>query len=269
MIGLFDSGYGGLTILKAIRKKLPQYKYIYLGDNARCPYGSKKAPEIYKHTKEGVRFLFNKGARLIIIACNSASAEALRKIQQGYLPKAYPKRRVLGVLIPASEFIENTKDKNLRIGVIGTCATIRSGAYTREIKKINPKAKVFGLACPLLVPIIENQLLDEQESEIILKRYLGLICKKKINYLILGCTHYPVLYKKIRKILPKTIKIINPPDIVAEKLERYLKKHKNLVQRSKYMDQFVFYTTGDADKFKKFANEILNYKIRKAIKINL
>ncbi|MHB8904195.1 MAG: glutamate racemase, partial [Patescibacteria group bacterium] len=185
LIGVFDSGLGGLTVLKKFLIGLPGYHYLYLGDTARVPYGDKSPETIYNYTIQAVEFLFKKDCNLVIIACNTASAQALRKLQQEWLPKNYPKRRVLGVIKPLAEAIsKNTTNK--RVGIIGTNATINSGAYTREINELNPKLYVYEQAAPLLVPLIEAGRINNSETRIILKSYLTTLKAKKINSLVLA-----------------------------------------------------------------------------------
>jgi glutamate racemase len=222
-IGIFDSGLGGLFILKSLVKKLPQYDYIYLGDTARLPYGNRRRQTIYRFLAEAVDFLFKKDCKLIIVACNTASSEALRKIQQQYLPKHYPDRRVLGVIIPTVEdALKNSKIK--KIGILATKATVRSGAYIREIKKIKPSVKVFQKAAPMLVPLIESSQFEKSEG--FLKKYLALLKAKRLQAIILGCTHYPILKDQIKKL--SKLKIISQDEIIPEKLRAYLAKHPQI-----------------------------------------
>jgi len=219
-IGVFDSGLGGLIILKALVKALPKYDYIYLGDTQRVPYGNRSPEAIYKFLEEAVDYLFKQNCGLIIVACNTASAEALRKIQQEYLPCHYPKRRVLGIIIPTIE--EALKDKNIkRIGILATQGAVNSGAYIREIKKANPNIKVYQQAAPLLVPLIENDGI--KWSKPIIEEYLRPLLQKKVDAIILGCTHYPILKRKIRKA--SGVKVISQDEIISHKLESYLKRH--------------------------------------------
>jgi glutamate racemase len=261
MIGVFDSGYGGLTILKAFIKKLPEYDYIYLGDSARTPYGNKSQETIYKYTEQAVDFLFKKGCRLVIIACNTASAKALRKIQKNYLPRRYPGRRVLGVIIPAVEHISQSvhsrQEKPKTIALIGTRSTIESGAYGKEIKKADRTAKLYGYACPLLVPLVEENWLKFPETDQILRRYLAPIQRKNPDYLILGCTHYPFLYGKILKITRNKIKVINPPAIVAGSLKNYLRRHQEIEKILSKQKKVILYTTDEKEKFEIFAVKYL------------
>ncbi len=198
-IGIFDSGFGGIQILKHIVKELPEYDYIYLGDTARVPYGNRSQEIIYEFSIQAVDFLFEKGCQLIIFACNTASSKALRKIQREYLPKKYPGRKVLGVIVPASEAAV-LKTKNKRIGVIGTQATVNSKAFKRELNKLDPKIKVFQKACPLLVSMVEAGEHSSKKTKVILGKYLKPLIDKKIDTLILGCTHYGIMEREIKKI---------------------------------------------------------------------
>ena len=222
-IGVFDSGLGGLFILKAITKALPRYDFVYLGDTKRVPYGNRSRATVYKFLRQGVEFLFDQNCELIIVACNTASAEALRKIQREYLPEHFPSRRVLGVIIPTVE--EALKAKNLRkLGVLATLGTVKSRAYIREIKKINPKIEVIQEAAPLLVEYVENNGTDK--IDLALKKYLRPLLAKKVEGIILGCTHYPILKKQIRHLTK--VPIICQDEFIGKKLAHYLKKHSEI-----------------------------------------
>lgn len=278
-IGIFDSGFGGLEVLKHIVKKLPRYDYLYLGDTARTPYGSRSQEVIFNFTLQAVNFLFKQGCPLVILACNTASAEALRKIQQNYLKNNYPKRRVLGVVIPAAEAAKETT-KNNRVGVIATEGTVNSNSFEREIKKLNPKIKVFQQGCPLLVPIIEAGEQNSEIADLALRKYLKPLLAKKIDTLILGCTHYGILEKQIKKIVGQKIhpvksslrgaafggfnrvKVISEGKIVAEKLADYLQGHleieKNLLKTGKQ----EFLTTDLTSGFQKLAGKFFGRPIR-------
>jgi len=259
-IGVFDSGFGGLNIMKEIVLKLPKYNYIYLADTARAPYGSRSKETVYSFTKQAVEFLFKQDCQLIILACNTASALALRKIQKEYLPRYYPGKRVLGVIIPVAE--EATGDIfNNRIGVMATEATVRSESFVKELKKINPKAKVFQKACPLLVPIVEAGEDKDEILKIALKNYLFYLTKKDINALILGCTHYGLLEKNIKNFLTKDIKIFNEGKIVADKLEKYLLNHPEIEKNLKKNSKIKFFTTDLTDKFEKLGSGFFGKKI--------
>ncbi len=266
-IGVFDSGFGGLNILWGIVKKMPEYDYIYLGDTARAPYGTRSQESVYEFTRQAVDFLFKNNCELIILACNTASSEALRKIQQEYLSKYYPNKRVLGVLIPAVEEAVG-KTKNKKVGVIATEGTVNSKAFIREINKIDPKIKVFQKACPLLVPLVEVGEQDSKIADSALENYLKPLIKNKIDILILGCTHYGILEKKIRKIVGPKINIISEAKIVAEKLKDYLERHEEIENKIGKNKKIIFYTTDLTDKFKKLGSKFFGKSI-KAEKINL
>ncbi|OGE86023.1 MAG: glutamate racemase [Candidatus Doudnabacteria bacterium RIFCSPHIGHO2_02_FULL_46_11] len=222
-IGVFDSGLGGLVILKSLVKSLPEYDYIYLGDTQRVPYGNRSPETVYQFLEEAVDYLFKKDCALIIVACNTASAEALRKIQAVYLPKKYPNRRVLGVIIPTAEAAVEGKVKS--VGVLATTGTVNSKAYVREIKKLNNNIKVIQSAAPLLVPLIENDALSFSED--IIKQYLKPF--KSSQAIILGCTHYPLLKSKIKKFSGK--RIISQDEIIPEKFKNYLVRHPEMGKR--------------------------------------
>lgn len=261
MIGIFDSGVGGLTVLKSLLKHLPKNSYIYLGDNARAPYGNKTKEEIYEYTRQAVDFLFFKGCNLIVVACNTVSALALRKIQQEYLPKNYPALKVLGVIRPMAEAIARARGLK-KIGIIGTRATIKSKAYFREIKKtLNKKIGLIGKSTPLLVPLIEAGRVHEKETREILKKDLLPLKNKKIDALVLGCTHYPFLEREICQIMGKGCKIYNLGEIVAKSLKDYLERHKELALRKSARPKLKFYTTGDVEMFKVLGDRFLGKKI--------
>ncbi len=259
MIGIFDSGFGGLTIFKELIKQLPQYNYIYLGDSARAPYGNRSQELIFEFTRQAVDYLFKQGCRLIILACNTASAEALRKIQQEWLPVNYPERRVLGVIRPTAETAV-TLTKNNRIGVIGTESTICSKAFIKEIEKLNPNTKVFQQSCPLLVPIIEAGDYSWKGTDLILEKYLTPLLKHKIDTLILGCTHYPIIKNKIKKITKK-IKLVSQEEIIGLKLADYLKRHLEIEKKLGKSGKRFFLTTDLTDKFQKLGSQFFGKKI--------
>ncbi|MGB9883084.1 MAG: glutamate racemase [Microgenomates group bacterium] len=238
-IGVFDSGLGGLTILKGFLKKLPQYNYIYLGDNARVPYGNRSAQLIYQFTQEAVDFLVKKNCSLIIIACNTSTANALKKIQTEYLPKKYPQVKVLGVIRPTVEKVFEKKYQ--KIGVIATKATVNSNAFKKEIKKFLPKAIVYQQACPLLVPYIEDSEKDKRVLKLLLANYLKSI-KNKIEVLILGCTHYEIIKDQIQKEVGK-IKVISQSEIVAESLKKYLSNHPEIEKKLEKKGQVQYFLT--------------------------
>lgn len=260
MIGVFDSGFGGLTILRAFLTQIPQYDYAYLGDNARTPYGNKSQTVIYTYTRQAVEFLFARGCILVILACNTASAKALRRIQQEFLPAAYPDRRVLGVVIPLAEAgVDGSRYG--RIGVIGTRATIESGVYEQELAKLNPEIKVFGQACPLLVPLVEEDWVGKPETNMILKKYLARMKRKRIDTLILGCTHYPFLQKDIERVMGKNCRVLSGPETVSEKLADYLSRHPEMERRLSRNQTATFFTTDDPGRFKSLGQKFLRHRI--------
>lgn len=260
IIGVFDSGLGGLTVFKYFLSDLPEYNYIYLGDNARLPYGSKSSDTIYHYTREAVEFLFKEGCNLVIIACNTATAQAIRKIQQEYLPKNYPNRRVLGVVRPLVEAIAKNIN-NKRVGVLATSATVNSNSYETELKKINPNIEVYQKAAPLLVPLIEEDWLKRPETKMILKKYLHPLKTNQINTLILACTHYPYLYKEIKKIMGKNISVPHPGEIISASLKKYLSVHPELSLKADKKPTRQYYTTDNPKLFKELGERFLEQKI--------
>lgn len=260
-IGVFDSGFGGLDILKSIVKKLPLYNYIYLGDTARTPYGTRSKEVVYEFTEQAVDFLFKKNCELIILACNTTSSDALRKIQREYLPTHYPKKKVLGVLIPAAEEAVS-KTKNKKVGVIATKGTVKSGAFIRELKKLDKKIEALQQACTLLVPMVEAGEENSKATEFILKNYLKPLKAKNIDTLILGCTHYGILEKKIRKTVGHKIQLVSEGKVVAEKLEDYLKRHKEIEASLGKNRKRYFYSTDLTDKFNKLGSKFFSKVIR-------
>lgn len=277
MIGVFDSGLGGLTVLKALLndEKLSLYDYLYFGDTARTPYGNKSEETIYRYTEKAVDFLFTRGCRLIILACNTASAKTLRRVQREYLPVRYPERRVLGVVIPAAEAaVEKSaaaagKGARRPIGVIGTRSTVVSGVYEAEIKKLDPDAEVIGKACPLLVPLVEEGWAGKPETRMILKKYLRPLKMKNPGTLIPGCTHYPFLLKDIKRIMGKNTVVIDTPVVVREKLIDYLLRHKELEKEIGRGRGRKFYVTDDAERFRKIGEKFLNRGITEMKKVEI
>jgi glutamate racemase len=261
MIGIFDSGIGGLTVTKEVLRQLPEYQLLYLGDTARTPYGNRSQDLIYQFTEQAIDYLFKQGCQLIIIACNTASAEALRKIQQEWLPEHYPDRRVLGVIRPVVEEIVK-ESKTGRIGVIGTRGTVNSGAYERELKDLKPEVKVIQQACPLLVPLVEEGQMKRGETMKILRNYLRPLKNQKIDTLILGCTHYPILFKQIQQICGKNIKVLDSAKIVAEKLQDYLKRHPEIETKLTKGKAHRFLVTDLTEKFQENAEDWLGQKIK-------
>ena len=265
-IGVFDSGLGGLTILKALLKELPQYNYVYLGDNARVPYGNRSPETIYEFTKQAVEFLFKKNCKIIILACNTATSTSLKKIQQEYLPKHYPDRRVLGVIKPVVEELESQiiNNKTQKIGIIGTKATVNSGAFVREINKVWTNASVYQQACPLLVPFIEDGLKNNKVLKLILKEYLDGLLKEKIKALVLACTHYEVIEKEIQKTIGREIKIISEGKIIAKKLEEYLQNHQEIEKKLEKHKKVEYYVTDLNPDYEKIIKIFLGKSLRKA-----
>ncbi len=268
MIGVFDSGLGGLTVLRAFVKRLPQVDYLYVGDNARAPYGNKSLDLICDYTRQAVEFLFKRGCVLIILACNTASANALRKIQQEWLPLHYPDRRVLGVVIPLAEAGVHVTRYG-RIGVIGTRATIESRVFEQELGKLRADLKVYGLACPLLVPLVEEGWVGRPETNRILKKYLRHFKDRKVDTLLLGCTHYPFLQKDIVRIMGKTCKVLDGPEIIADKLEDYLQRHPEIERRVTKNGKRAFFTTDDPGRFKLLGEKFLSQDISEVEKLSL
>ncbi|MBI4994395.1 glutamate racemase [Candidatus Peregrinibacteria bacterium] len=270
-IAIFDSGYGGLTIMKEIISLLPDYDYIYLGDNARTPYGNHGKEIVTRFTEEAVNFLFNQNARLIIIACYTASSLALRELQGKYLrdPKSnFRDRKILGVIKPVVE--KAVKESRYgRIGVVGTRATVASGAFEIELKKQKPDIIVSQQSCPLLVPLIEEHWHKKPEAMMILKKYLRPIKNRNIDTLILGCTHYPLMLKDFKRMLGKRIKVLDSGKIVAESLTDYLKRHPEIESQLSTGGTKKFYTTDDVEKFRKFSNFFTNIETKEINKINL
>ena len=267
-IGVFDSGFGGINILKGIVKGLPEYDFLYLGDNARTPYGTRSKEVIYEFTKQAVDFLFKNNCELIIIACNTASSDALRKIQQEYLPKKYPNKRVLGVLIPSVEEAVIVT-KNNRVGVLATEGTVKSESFIREFKKLNNDIKVFQKACPLLVPLIESGEHKTKHAKMIVENYLTSLKKNKVDTIILGCTHYGIIESDIRKISGSEIKILSGSKIIPKKLKNYLERHKEIEKVLTKKGKVHFHTTDLTDKFEMFGSKFFGKKISaKVVKID-
>ncbi len=257
-IGVFDSGYGGLTILKAIRSQLPEYDYLYLGDNARAPYGTRSFDVVYQFTLEAVKYLFAQGCKLVILACNTASAKALRSIQQRDLPVIDPTRRVLGVIRPTVEALgELSSTRN--IGVMGTNGTVQSHSYEMEVAKLNPDFKVYSQACPMWVPLVENHEAESEGADYFVRKYVDGLLKKgpEIDTIVLACTHYPILYPKIRDAVPEHIKIVTQGEIVARSLADYLRRHPEMERRCSKGGTCRYLTTEDPDKFTDLARIFL------------
>ncbi|WP_421938654.1 glutamate racemase [Pedobacter sp.] len=245
-IGIFDSGYGGLTVFRAIAERLPAYNYIYLGDNARSPYGDHSFDTIYKYTLECVEWLFAKGCQLVILACNTASAKALRSIQQRDLPAKYPDRRVLGVIRPTAEVI-GSYTKSQAVGVMGTRGTVNSESYLLEINKFFPEVKVYQQSCPMWVPLIENNEHLQAGADFFIQEYCNQLMAQSddIDCVLLACTHYPLLLPKLKKTFPDYIEILSQGEIVANSLVDYLARHPEIEQKLGKTGSKSFYTSGD------------------------
>lgn len=253
-IGVFDSGFGGLTVLKEIVKEMPQYDYLYLGDNARAPYGSRSFETVYEYTLECVKHLFDMGCELVILACNTASAKALRTIQQKDLPKIVPNKRVLGVIRPTTEIIGNyTRSGN--VGVLGTAGTVSSGSYLVEIEKFFPELKVYQEACPMWVPLIENNEYQNEGADFFIKKHVTNLMQQQphIDAIILGCTHYPLIIDKIKKYLPTNVELLSQGPIVAKGLHEYLQRHPEKESQCSKSGTVSFYTTDLPETFDKAA----------------
>lgn len=261
-IGVFDSGYGGLTILSEIRRVLPDYDYIYLGDNARAPYGSRSFDIVYRFTLEAVTELFRRGCHLVILACNTASAKALRSIQQRDLPQLDPSRRVLGVIRPTVEAVGDIT-RNGHIGIFATPGTVASESYDIEIAKLQPDFKVTAHACPMWVPLVENREADRPGADYFVRQETDalLSADPEIDTIILGCTHYPILYPKIRQAVPDAIKIVRQGDIVAQSLADYLRRHPEIEKRLTRGGKTDYLTTENPDKFSFLATLFLGHPV--------
>jgi glutamate racemase len=249
-IGVFDSGYGGLTVLKSIVEKLPEYDFIYLGDNARAPYGNRSFETVYQYTREAVQWFFSKGCPLVILACNTSSAKALRTIQQQDLVESGTKNRVLGVIRPTTE-IAGLLSKTENVGILATSGTVNSESYVLEINKFFPNVKVYQQACPLWVPLIENNEHQGQGADYFVEKYVKdlLTQSSAIDTVILACTHYPLLMNKLRQYFPKNIQLIAQGDIVAKSLVKYLINHPEIENRCSKQALISFYTTDDCADF--------------------
>lgn len=262
-IGVFDSGFGGLTVLKEIVKVLPEYDFVYLGDNARAPYGTRSFETVYEYTLECVKQLFDMDCELVILACNTASAKALRNIQQKDLPNLAPNKRVLGVIRPTTEVIGRLS-KTGHVGVLGTPGTIISNSYPIEIEKFYPNITVHQEACPLWVPIVENNEIESVVSENIIQKNLTNLLNqdKNIDTIILGCTHYPLLINTIKKHLPSNITLLSQGEIVASGLVDYLKRHPEMEQKCTKRNSIEFYTTGSSQSFDKAASMFYGKEVK-------
>lgn len=262
-IGVFDSGYGGLTILSKIRETLPQYDYIYLGDNARAPYGTRSFEVVYEFTLQAVVKLFGMGCQLVILACNTASAKALRSIQMNDLPRLDPTRRVLGVIRPTVECIGSIT-RSRHVGVLATTGTIKSESYPLEVHKLFPDIKVSGEACPLWVPLVENNEAQGDGTDYFVRKYINeLLAKDRlIDTVILGCTHFPLLLPKIQQYMPAGITAVTQGELVADSLKDYLSRHSEIDKKCTKGGRCVYRTTESEDKFTESASVFLNESIK-------
>ncbi|MCM1504299.1 MAG: glutamate racemase [Muribaculum sp.] len=261
-IGVFDSGYGGLSVLREIQRRLPQYDYLYLGDNARAPYGTRSFEIVYKFTLEAVKYMFERGCRLVILACNTASAKALRSIQQNDLPELDPTRRVLGVIRPTVEKVGEVTQTG-HIGLVGTPGTVKSGSYEMEIAKLHPDYCLYSQPCPMWVPLVEYKEFDSPGADYFVKQELDRLMSRQqaIDTLILGCTHYPLLYDKIVKYVPAGVKIISQGKITADSLADYLKRHPEMEVRCSKGGVTTYMTTENPEKFADLASVFLDRSV--------
>ena len=262
-IGVFDSGYGGLTILCKIRETLPQYDYIYLGDNARTPYGTRSFEIVYEFTLQAVNRLFLMGCHLVILACNTASAKALRSIQINDLPQMDPQRRVLGVIRPTAECI-GTLTRSRHVGILATAGTIRSESYPLEIHKLFPDITVTGQACPMWVPLVENNEAQSDGADYFVKKYIDSLLEKDplTDTVVLGCTHYPILAPKIERYMPPHIATVAQGGLVADSLKNYLARHPEMDAKCTKGGHCLYFTTEAEEKFSESASTFLNEPIR-------
>src|SRR5574344_1115431 len=261
-IGVFDSGYGGLTILHQMRQILPQYDYLYLGDNARAPYGTRSFEIVYQFTKEAVMKLFSMGCHLVILACNTASAKALRSIQQNDLQAIDPSRRVLGIIRPTAECIGQLTTSR-HVGIVATPGTIKSESYKLEISKLFPDITVTGEACPMWVPLVENYEFDSPGADYFVKKRINNLLRKdhEIDAIILGCTHYPLLINKILKYVPAGVKIIPQGEYVANSLKEYFVRHPEMENQCTHGGKCLYMTTESPEKFKESAQMFLHEQV--------
>ena len=261
-IGVFDSGYGGLTILHGIRQLLPQYDYLYLGDNARAPYGPRSFDVVYEFTRQAVTKLFEMGCHLVILGCNTASAKALRSIQQIDLPKIDPERRVLGVIRPTAEVI-GSLTASRHVGILATEGTIKSESYNLEIKKLYPDITVSGVACPFWVPLVEYNEADSPGADYFVKKRIDQIMHldPEIDSIILGCTHYPLLMPKILKYLPAGVRVIPQGEYVADSLKTYLERHPEMEEKCSKGGNVHYLTTESPERFSEQARLFLHEEV--------
>ena len=249
-IGVFDSGYGGLTVLREFVNQLPGYDYLYLGDNARSPYGTRSFQTVYRYTLQCVEWLLKQNCPLIILACNTASAKALRTIQQKDLQKLHPTARILGVIRPTTETIGTHSHTN-SIGILATNGTVQSDSYKIEIEKFFPDVRIEQEACPMWVPLVENNEHQTQGADYFVQKHINNILSrnKNIDTILLACTHYPLLKEKIEKYLPSHVKLLSQGEIVTHSLKDYLQRHPEIEEKISKTAQRIFYTTDSAEDF--------------------
>jgi glutamate racemase len=262
-IGVFDSGYGGLTILEEFRKKLPAYDYLYMGDNARAPYGNRSFDMVYEFTRQAVRYLFDQDCSLVVLACNTASAKALRNIQQLDLPQMDPNLRVLGILRPTVEAL-GPLTKTRHVGLIGTPGTIQSGSYPIEVHKFFPDIVMTGEPCPMWVPLVENGEHESEGAAFFVRKNLHKLFEKDpdIDTLILGCTHYPLLLPLIQRFVPRGVRVVSQGEYVAESLISYLKRHPEMEARCSKEGTCRYLTTESPTKFEENASTFIKHPVR-------
>ena len=261
-IGIFDSGYGGLTILHGLRQLLPEYDYLYLGDNARAPYGPRSFDVVYEFTRQAVLYLFERGCQLVILGCNTASAKALRSIQQNDLPQWDPYRRVLGIIRPTAEVI-GTLTETRHVGVLATEGTIKSESYNLEVKKLWPDIQLSGVACPFWVPLVEYHEADSPGADYFVKKRIDQLMRldPQIDAIILGCTHYPLLMPKILKYTPRNVRIVTQGEYVGVSLQDYLERHPEMKALCSQNGSVQYMTTENPDTFREQAQLFLHDKI--------
>lgn len=261
-IGIFDSGYGGLTVMSEIEKKLGDYDYVYLGDNARAPYGTRSFETVYHYTWQCVKWLIDQGCPLVVLACNTASAKALRSIQQNDLLSYDKNARVLGVIRPTTEVIGNYSKTGV-IGILATNGTVQSESYLIELKKFSPKVQIYQQACPMWVPLIENDEIENEGAEFFIKKSLDDLMNRssKIDTILLACTHYPLIIDKIRKFLPSGIRVVAQGEIVADSLKDYLLRHPEIETRLNRNSKRTFYTTDEPTEFDRKATRFYGKRI--------
>ncbi|MDE3252825.1 MAG: glutamate racemase [Bacteroidota bacterium] len=254
-IGVFDSGYGGLTVLREIVKTLPDHDFLYMGDNARAPYGPRSFETVYQYTLEAVQWFFDQGCELVILACNTASAKALRTIQQRDLPQMAPGKRVLGVIRPTTEIIGRFSHTG-KVGILGTAGTVKSNSYRLEIARFFPEVEVFQEACPMWVPLIENNEYQHAGADYFVEKDIRALLGqcREMDTILLACTHYPLLLPKIRQFVPENITLVTQGEIVAHSLSVYLKNHPEIAEKCGRQSKRIFYTTDDVTDFDNHAS---------------